>query len=457
MLKFFLWFQYLRKKKIVLLSIAAVALSTSLLIVVSSLFTGFIRAFEGAAVQAIGEVVVTPPVRFGKYPLFIERLEQTGAVETATAALSTQGLLYLGKGEVRAVAVWGIEPVGRSEVTGMKQSLRRQSRQVAAPSFNVPGAPDEPGGFVGIGVVAEPDEKTDEYDFGVIEKDMIGRKVVLVTGTEVVSGAADDSSSNDVPGESGRFKRINIPFTISDIVFTGVYVLDKDFVYLPIEELQKKLYPDEVWPVADQVHIKLAPGVSVDSALAQIRGVWEAFASEQIGWNQYLIKYTDIETAAQMQSRYVAALITQMGVLLLIFGVVSLGVVLLVFCIFYMIVRLKQKDVAILKSCGAASGSVVLIFGGFGACVGVIGSAVGAILGYVITRNVNTIEEWIRLVFGLKLWKSSVYMFSRIPNEVNWNSALIIVLSAILAVVLGALTPAIIAARTRPVNVLRYE
>jgi lipoprotein-releasing system permease protein len=228
-------------------------------------------------------------------------------------------------------------------------------------------------------------------------------------------------------------------------------------VYLPIEELQKRLYPDEVWPAADQVHIKLAAGVPVDSALAQIRGVWEVFASEQLGWNRYLIKYTDIETAAQMQSRYVAALVTQMGVLLLIFGVVSLGVVLLVFCIFYMIVRLKQKDVAILKSCGAASGSVVLVFGGFGACVGLIGSALGAILGYVVTRNVNTIEAWIRVVFGLKLWKSSVYMFSRIPNEVNWSSALIIVLSAIFAVVLGALMPAIIAARTRPVNVLRYE
>jgi lipoprotein-releasing system permease protein len=457
MLKLLLWFRYLRKKRIVLLSIAAVALSTSLLIVVSSLFTGFIKAFEGAAVQAIGEVVVSPPVRFGKYPLFIDRLEQTGAVETATATLSTKGLLYLGKGEVRAVVVWGIEPARRSEVTGMKQSLRRQSRQREEPSFNVPGAPGGLGGFVGIGVAAEPDEKTDEYDFAAIEKEMIGRKVVLVTGTEVLSGSADELSSGDGLGGAGQFKRINIPFTISDIVFTGVYVLDKDFVYLPIEELQKKLYPDEAWPVADQVHIKLVPGVPVEAALAQVRGAWQTFATEQLGWNSYLIGYTEIETAAQMQSRYVAALVQQLGVLLLIFGVVSFGVVLLVFCIFYMIVRMKQKDVAILKSCGAASGSVVLIFGGFGACVGVIGSAVGAILGYVVTRNVNTIEEWIRVVFGLKLWKSSVYMFSRIPNEVNWNSALTIVLLAILAVVLGALMPAIIAARTRPVNVLRYE
>jgi len=50
-----------------------------------------------------------------------------------------------------------------------------------------------------------------------------------------------------------------------------------------------------------------------------------------------------------------------------------------------------------------------------------------------------------------------VYMFSKIPNEVNWNSALPIVLSATLAAAIGALIPAIVAAMTRPVEILRYE
>ncbi|MHC4658887.1 MAG: ABC transporter permease [Planctomycetota bacterium] len=158
-----------------------------------------------------------------------------------------------------------------------------------------------------------------------------------------------------------------------------------------------------------------------------------------------------------MQSQYVAELLKQMWVLLLIFGVVSFGVVLLVFCIFYMIVRLKQRDIAIMRSCGAESSSVAFIFVGFGACVAIIGSGLGTVLGYVITKNINTIEEWISIVFKLKLWKSSVYMFSKIPNEINWDSALVILASAIAAVAVGALIPAIIAARTRPVNILRYE
>lgn len=141
----------------------------------------------------------------------------------------------------------------------------------------------------------------------------------------------------------------------------------------------------------------------------------------------------------------------------MIFGVVSFSVVVLIFCIFYMIARLKQRDVAIMKSCGAASSSVAFIFLGFGCCVGIIGSFFGAALGYLITKNINVIENWIRIVFGLKLWKSSVYMFSKIPNEVDWASALPIMFFAVIAATIGTLIPAIVAARSRPVEILRYE
>ncbi len=76
MLKLFLWLRYLQKKKVVFLSFAAVALSVALLIVVASLFTGFINAFERSAVEMIGDVVVSPPTRFSKYPQFIEQIER---------------------------------------------------------------------------------------------------------------------------------------------------------------------------------------------------------------------------------------------------------------------------------------------------------------------------------------------------------------------------------------------
>jgi len=446
MLKLFLWLRYLRKRKIVFLSIAAVALSVSLLVAVASLFTGFIDAYEQSAVETIGDIVLSAPTEFLKYPQLMERLEQLGAIEAATATLSSQGLLFLHKGNVRAVNVWGIEPGRRARVTGYKGSLQKQKDSPGEPSFETAGAAEGKGGFVGIAVVTDPDEKTDKYDADAV-KEIIGRKVVLTTGSVVRQEASSGAG----------FKRKTIAFTVADVVFTGVYDLDKRLVYLPIERVQNVLYPNEEGPVADQIQIKLSDGTDGESARAQIRGVWGKFVDDELDGDSYLKGYAKIETAKEMQSRYVAELKKQMGVLLLIFGVVSFSVVVLVFCIFYMIVTTKRRDIAIIKSCGTGSGSVGWIFVGFGACIGVIGAGLGTVLGCIITKNVNTIENWIRIIFGLKLWKSSVYMFSKIPNEVNWSWAAPIVLSAIAAAAIGALIPAIVAARTKPVEILRYE
>ena len=178
---------------------------------------------------------------------------------------------------------------------------------------------------------------------------------------------------------------------------------------------------------------------------------------EELNSDIDLLTNTNIETSQQLLSRSIAEFRKQMGVLMVIFGIVSFGVVLLVFCIFYMIVRIKRKDIAILKSCGSSGSSIAAIFVGFGTFIGVLGSGAGIAIGYLITRNINVIEQWIRLIFGLKLWRSSVYLFSRIPNQVDWQWAVYVAVLAIFAAAVGSLIPAVVAALTKPVEILRYE
>ena len=84
-------------------------------------------------------------------------------------------------------------------------------------------------------------------------------------------------------------------------------------------------------------------------------------------------------------------------------------------------------------------------------------SLLGIILGFVVTRNINILQELVRVVFGLKLWRSSTYGLNEIPHAVNWPAVGPIVLAAIAGCVIGALIPAIVAARTNPVKILRYE
>ncbi|MHC4722022.1 MAG: hypothetical protein ACYS6I_04850, partial [Planctomycetota bacterium] len=108
----FLCFKYLCGKKIVLLSIAAVLMSCALLITVASLFTGFIEAIENSASDHMGDIVIGAPagLKIPKYNQLINSLEESGQIKAATAVLSSQGLLHMGKGtgDVRAVRIWGI-------------------------------------------------------------------------------------------------------------------------------------------------------------------------------------------------------------------------------------------------------------------------------------------------------------------------------------------------------------
>jgi lipoprotein-releasing system permease protein len=439
MLKIFLWLRYLGKRRVVLLSIAAVAISCALLITVASIFTGFINAYEQSAVNALGDVVLSPGGDIKDFQELTRKIENLNDVAAAAGSFPIQGLLHLGKGNVRAVEIWGIEVQKEGKVTSFEKSLLKNKAMEPQVEDNITE------GYIGIGVLAEPNEQTDEYDFNAVET-MIGRQAVITTG----------SATKEKDGAE-QFKRRTIQFTIADAVFTGIYYLDSRLVYLPIDRLSSAIYPELDQPVARQIHIKLRNGADTASAIAQIRKVWENFASEKLGWGQMQIQWARIETARQMQARYVGEIRKQMGVLLLIFGVVSLSAVLLVFCIFYMIVEHRRRDVAILKSCGATSRSVAAIFMGFGGFVGIIGAGLGTVLGYYITKHINSVDELIRIVFGLKLWKASVYMFSTIPNEVDWQAVVWIAIAAIIGAVLGATIPAISAALTKPVNVLRYE
>lgn len=442
MLKLFLWLRYLARRRIVLLSIAAVAISCALLITVASIFTGFIDAFEQSAVNAMSDVVLWPGGDIKDFQELNRKIEEINNVEAAAGTLTTQGLLHLGKGNVRAVEIWGIEVQKQGKVTTFDKSLLNAQK---TPDPGRQTQDRETDGYIGIGVLAEPNEQTDEYDFNAVEK-MIGRQAVITTG----------SAAGKEQGER-QFKRSTIQFTIADVSFSGIYYLDSRLVYLPLDRLSKVICPESDQPVARQIHIKLKNGADAETAIAQIRKVWEAFASEKLGWEQTRIQWARIETARQMQARYVGEIRKQMGVLLLIFGVVSLSAILLVFCIFYMLVEHRRKDVAILKSCGAASGSIAAIFMGFGGFIGIIGAGLGTAIGCYITKHINAVDELIRVVFGLKLWKASVYMFSTIPNEVDWQAVIRIVIAAVIGAVLGATIPAISAAMTKPVNVLRYE
>ena len=454
MLKLFLCLRYLRKKKIVLLSIVAVALSVALLIVVDSLFTGYIDAVQEYYITEAGDIFLSSGESISNYDVLIEKLEELEEVEAAAAYHYGWGLLHLESGDVREIQIFGIEPDRDEKFSDWRESLLKQQGVSGELDFEVPGYPNDVGGWVGVNIIAEPDEKTDEYDCEEV-RNFIGKEVLITTYGRVKT---DSDETGSAEGEETRWKRKlrYLKLRISDIAFTQTFFGDRA-VYISFEKLNKLQLGDGAAQATYSIKIKLAEGVDAEWARVLIFRVFEEFAAEQLGWSNEIILRTRIRIVREAKPDYIAELHKQMSVLLLIFGVICSVVILLIFCIFYMIVMTKQKDIAIIKSCGATSGSAALIFTGFGACVGLVGSVLGILIGYVVTRNINMLEDWISIVFGLKLWRSSSYILNMIPNEVDWPGVWPIVLWAVGGCVAGALIPAIVAARTKPVEILRYE
>jgi lipoprotein-releasing system permease protein len=122
-----------------------------------------------------------------------------------------------------------------------------------------------------------------------------------------------------------------------------------------------------------------------------------------------------------------------------------------------MIVLQKTRDIGIIKSIGASSGGVAAIFIAYGAAIGVVGSLIGATLGYWFVVNINDVQDFLIWAFNFRVWDRSVYSFDEIPHEVRAADLIGVVLVAIVTSTLGSLLAAWRAGAMNPVEALRHE
>ena len=148
------------------------------------------------------------------------------------------------------------------------------------------------------------------------------------------------------------------------------------------------------------------------------------------------------------QQLYSALLLEKIGMgigIVLIVMVAALNIV----ASLILLVMEKTRDIAILKTMGASSKSITLIFLLQGSIIGVLGTLVGAILGttaaYVLDR------------YKLITIPSDVYQVSYLPFKLLPWDLFTVVVVAIFVCFLATLYPSRQAARLDPAQALRYE
>ena len=122
-----------------------------------------------------------------------------------------------------------------------------------------------------------------------------------------------------------------------------------------------------------------------------------------------------------------------------------------------MVVTEKQSDIAILRTLGASSGSIMKIFLVQGTTIGTLGVLLGVLSGILLAINVETIVTALESALGFQAINPDLYYISRLPSDVHWQDVAVIAAVAFVITILFALFPAWRASQVQPAEALRYE
>jgi len=114
-----------------------------------------------------------------------------------------------------------------------------------------------------------------------------------------------------------------------------------------------------------------------------------------------------------------------------------------------LLVMEKHRDIAILKTMGASARSVMAVFMMQGLIIGIIGTTVGATLGYVTADILNRYKV-IRI-------PGDVYQITYVPFRIEHFDFAMVIAAAIVVCFVATIYPSRQAARLDPAQALRYE
>jgi lipoprotein-releasing system permease protein len=120
-------------------------------------------------------------------------------------------------------------------------------------------------------------------------------------------------------------------------------------------------------------------------------------------------------------------------------------------------VKDKQADIAILRTMGAKSGSVMQIFIVQGMVIGVVGTLIGVVLGIVTALNIDVIVPAIESALQIKFLSKDVYLIPDLPSDLQIDDVAAVASMALALSFLATLYPSWSAARVNPAEALRYE
>ncbi len=220
-------------------------------------------------------------------------------------------------------------------------------------------------------------------------------------------------------------------FKVCGIFETGFFELDDNWTYAEIGAAQRAMGTDQI----NQIELNVDDLNHADTIAKDVEKVAGA-------------RYTTT-TWMERNKQLLGALKMEKLVTIIVISLIELVAALNIFITLVMMVMEKYRDIAILMSMGAKLGQVRRIFMLQGVLIGIVGSAIGLVVGHTLCYFAER-YRWVPL-------DATVYSMSFVPFEPRAADAIWIAALAILVSFLATLYPARNAAKVLPAEVLRYE
>jgi lipoprotein-releasing system permease protein len=172
--------------------------------------------------------------------------------------------------------------------------------------------------------------------------------------------------------------------------------------------------------------------------------------------DQGINRYWNVETYREYEftKEIMRELQSQKNLFMLIAVVIILVACSNIISMLVILVNDKKMEIGILRSMGAPSKSIALIFGLSGAIIGVFGSVAGIVAAILTLHNLNTLVALLSRLQGHDMFSANFYG-QVLPSELSFEALSFVLIATVCMSLLAGIVPAIKACLLKPSHILR--